>query len=93
MDDFQPYELINSKDSGGQSNGEIRGVYHHVSPQYAERYFNEFAFPYSHRKDETPMFHLFLGRLLRTAHLQDGKLDSETSKIVHELILPVRQTY
>jgi transposase len=56
----------------GLVKGGIRGVYHHVSPEYAESYFNEYAFRYSHRNDETPMFHLFLGRLVTDANLQDA---------------------
>lgn len=41
----------------------IRGVYHNVSDKYLQSYVNEYAFRYNHRKDETPMFKLFLNRI------------------------------
>ena len=41
----------------------ISGVYHAVSPKYLQSYLNEYAFRYSHRNDETPMFKLFLNRI------------------------------
>ena len=41
----------------------IDGVYHSVSPQYLQSYINEYAFRYNHRKAETPMFKIILGRV------------------------------
>jgi transposase-like protein len=41
----------------------ISGVYHAVSPKYLQSYLNEYAFRYNHRKDETPMFKLFLNQI------------------------------
>lgn len=41
----------------------IDGVYHSVSPQYLQSYINEYSFRYNHRKDETPMFKIVLGRI------------------------------
>lgn len=41
----------------------ISGVYHSVSPQYLQSYINEYSFRYNHRKDETPMFKIILGRI------------------------------
>ena len=41
----------------------IRGTFHAVSDKWLQAYLNEFAFRYNHRKDETPMFLSFLGRL------------------------------
>jgi transposase len=43
----------------------INGVYHSVSPDYLQSYVNEYAFRYSHRKDETPMFTIMLQRIQR----------------------------
>jgi transposase len=43
--------------------GGIKGVYHHVSPDYLQTYVNEYSFRYNHRKDETPMFQSFLNRI------------------------------
>jgi transposase-like protein/ribosomal protein L37AE/L43A len=43
--------------------GGIKGVYHHVSPEYLDSYVNEYEFRYNHRKDETPMFQSFLNRI------------------------------
>lgn len=44
----------------------IYGVYRHVDPQYLQHYANEYAFRYSNRKSDTPMFDLILKRLLST---------------------------
>lgn len=41
----------------------ISGVYHAVSSKYLQSYINEYAFRYSHRNDETPMFKLILKRI------------------------------
>jgi transposase-like protein len=41
----------------------IRGVYHHVSPEYLQTYVNEYSFRYNHRKDVQPMFQTFLNRV------------------------------
>jgi transposase-like protein len=41
----------------------ITGVYHHVSPEYLQRYLNEYGFRYNHRNDVTPMFRTFLFRV------------------------------
>jgi len=45
----------------------VSGTYHSVSPKYLQRYVNEFAFRYNARKLETPLFDLFLGRVVLTA--------------------------
>ncbi len=42
----------------------IYGVYRHVNPWYLQHYANEYAFRYSNRKSDTPMFDLVLKRLL-----------------------------
>jgi transposase len=42
----------------------IYGVYRHVDPAYLQHYANEYAFRYSNRKIDTPMFDLLLKRLL-----------------------------
>jgi transposase-like protein len=39
----------------------INGVYHAVSQKYLQSYIDEYAFRYSHRKDEQPMFLTILG--------------------------------
>ncbi len=44
----------------------IYGVYRHVDPTYLQHYANEYAFRYSNRKNDTPMFDLVLKRLLST---------------------------
>ena len=44
----------------------IYGVYRHVDPTYLQHYANEYAFRYSNRKNDTPMFDLLLKRLLST---------------------------
>jgi len=41
----------------------ISGVYHAVSPKYLQYYIDEYAFRYNHRRDEIPMFKLFLNRI------------------------------
>jgi len=41
----------------------ISGVYHSVSPKYLQSYLNEYVFRYNHRKDDTPMFELFLNQI------------------------------
>jgi transposase-like protein len=41
----------------------ISGVYHSVSPKYLQSYVNEYSFRYNHRKDETPMFRVFLNQI------------------------------
>ncbi len=41
----------------------IDGTHHHVSPQWLQSYVNEFAWRYSHRDDETPLFELLLSRV------------------------------
>ncbi|NBU33074.1 IS1595 family transposase [bacterium] len=42
----------------------IYGVYRHCDPIYLQHYANEYAFRYSNRKSDTPMFELILGKLL-----------------------------
>lgn len=42
----------------------VDGVYHHVSGKYLQRYVDEYAFRYNHREEDTPMFWLFLSRVL-----------------------------
>ena len=42
----------------------IYGVYRHCNPRYLQHYANEYAFRYSNRKSDTPMFDLVLKRLL-----------------------------
>lgn len=41
----------------------IDGVNHSVNPLYLQAYLDSYVFRYNHRKDETPMFSLLLGRL------------------------------
>lgn len=41
----------------------ISGVYHAVSPKYLQDYVNEYAFRYNHRKDDLPMFQVFLKQI------------------------------
>lgn len=41
----------------------INGVYHAVSPKHLQKYVNEYAFRYNHRKDEKPMFLTVLERV------------------------------
>ena len=48
----------------------INGVYHAVSPKYLQSYLNEYGFRYNHRKSETPMFVLFLGRVVALASVK-----------------------
>lgn len=40
------------------------GVYRHCDPAYLQHYANEYAFRYSNRKNDIPMFNLVLKRLL-----------------------------
>ncbi len=42
----------------------IYGVYRHCDKLYLQHYANEYAFRYSNRKSDTPMFELVLGKLL-----------------------------
>lgn len=42
----------------------IYGVYRHCDKQYLQDYANEYAFRYSNRKSDTPMFELVIVRLL-----------------------------
>jgi transposase-like protein len=41
----------------------IDGVNHSVSPLYLQSYLDSYVYRYNHRKDESPMFALLLGRL------------------------------
>ena len=41
----------------------INGVYHAVSPKHLQKYVNEYAFRYNHRKDDKPMFLTVLERI------------------------------
>jgi transposase len=43
----------------------VEGVYRHVDVRYLQNYVDEFAFRYSNRKSEVPMFDLVLARTLR----------------------------
>jgi len=45
----------------------IDGTYHHVTPRCLQFYVNEYAFRYSHRNDEEPMFWTMLGQMIRKA--------------------------
>jgi hypothetical protein len=45
----------------------IDGTYHHVTPHHLQGYVNEYAFRYSHRKDEEPMFWTMLGEVIKKA--------------------------
>ncbi|MBI2885774.1 MAG: transposase, partial [Chloroflexi bacterium] len=40
----------------------IGGVYHAVSAKHLQGYLNEYAWRYTHRNDETPMFETLLLR-------------------------------
>lgn len=44
----------------------IYGVYRHCDKQYLQHYANEYAFRYSNRKSDVPMFELVLGKLTNT---------------------------
>lgn len=45
----------------------IDGTRHAVSPKYLQHYLDEYGFRYNHRKSETPMFWLLLGRVAQVA--------------------------
>ena len=45
----------------------IDGTYHHVTPEHLQGYVNEYAFRYSHRKDDQPMFWTMLAQVVRKA--------------------------
>ncbi len=45
----------------------IDGTYHHVSPEHLQGYVNEYAFRYSHRNDEEPMFWTMLEQVIQKA--------------------------
>lgn len=45
----------------------IDGTYHHVTAPYLQGYVNEYAFRYSHRRDERPMFWTMLGQMVQQA--------------------------
>lgn len=45
----------------------IDGTYHHVTPEHLQGYVNEYAFRYSHRKDDQPMFWTMLDQVVRKA--------------------------
>jgi hypothetical protein len=40
----------------------IKGVYRHVDARYLQAYADEYAFRYSHRKSDEPMFMILLNR-------------------------------
>lgn len=43
----------------------IYGVYRHCDPRYLQNYANEYAFRYSNRKSDVPMFELVLANASR----------------------------
>jgi len=45
----------------------INGTYHHVTPEHLQEYADEYAFRYSHRKDEQPMFTSMLEQVVQHA--------------------------
>ena len=45
----------------------IDGTYHHVTPQHLQKYVDEYAFRYSHRKDERNMFWTMMERVIAMA--------------------------
>lgn len=45
----------------------LSGVQHNVSRKWLQSYVDEFAFKYSHRDDDVPMFRLMLGRIAVTS--------------------------
>jgi transposase-like protein len=45
----------------------IDGTYHHVRPEHLQEYVNEYAFRYSHRKDDEPMFWTMLEQVIQKA--------------------------
>ena len=46
--------------------GGIKGVYHSVSSKYLQNYFNEYAFCYNRRNQETAMFVSFMEQVKKT---------------------------
>jgi transposase len=50
----------------------IRGVYHAVSREYLQSYLDEYAWRYSHRNDDQPMFWSILDRVNRPARPADA---------------------
>ncbi len=46
-----------------QVKGGVLNVHRGVTPRYLQRYVDEFAFRYSHRKDEQPMFSAMLSQI------------------------------
>ncbi len=55
---------------GNTKNG-IKGVYHHVSPEYLQNYMNEYGFRYNHRMDVQPMFIAFLNQVVHPLSMGD----------------------
>ena len=51
----------------------ILGTHHAVSPKYLQHYVNEYAFRYSHRKDDAPMFETMQERVTKVRHGRYGK--------------------
>lgn len=51
----------------GQLKRSIDGTYHHVDAKYLQGYVDEYAFRYSHRKDEKPMFKTMLEQVVTSA--------------------------
>ena len=45
----------------------INGTYHHVTAGHLQGYLDEYAFRYSHRNDEQPMFWTMLGQVAKRA--------------------------
>ena len=45
----------------------IDGTYHHVTSMHLQGYVNEYAFRYSHRNDEQPMFWTMLNQVIQKA--------------------------
>ncbi len=45
----------------------IDGTYHHVTAEYLQGYVDEYAFRYSHRHDEAPMFWTMLDQVAKRA--------------------------
>jgi len=65
----------------GQLKRSIDGTYHAVSKKYLQTYVDEFAYRYSHRHSEMPLFLMLLNAVV-------GKPDSESQKSV-PLLVPV----